>query len=47
MKPAAQSSIWAIVLCLCVVVANCSQQAREPPFNLRQIGPGAWAAIDA
>ena len=45
MKPAAQTSTWAIV-CLCLVVANCSRQVPEPPFTLRQIGPGAWAAID-
>jgi hypothetical protein len=46
MKPAAQKSNWAIVLWLCVVGTNCSQEAAEPPFTLRQIGPGAWAAID-
>jgi cyclase len=46
MKRAAQKSNWAIVLWLCVVGTNCSQEAAEPPFTLRQIGPGAWAAID-
>jgi cyclase len=46
MKPAAQKSNWAIVLCVCIAGANCSQRAAESPFTLRQIGPGAWAAID-
>jgi glyoxylase-like metal-dependent hydrolase (beta-lactamase superfamily II) len=34
------------LLALCVVWAGCAQRPPEPPFNLKQIGPNAWAAID-
>ena len=38
--------IWPVSVALCIVWASCARRPPEPPFTLKQVGPGVWAAID-
>jgi len=44
-KRAVQLLYLACIFLLCVSCATTAQDAAEPPFTLKQVGPNVWAAI--